>query len=199
MLDNLEQVLAAAPVVADLVARVPGLTVVATSRAPLRVRAERELPIGPLALPMDDEPESVSGVVRRRHVPRPRVGDRSPRRRDPRRTRRRSPPSPDGSTAFPSPSSSPPPGPGSSRRRRSSRRLERPGPDVGLRGGPRDLPDRQRTMTAVLDWSADLLEPEESDLLARLSVFSGGFSLDSVEAVVAASRGAAARTTSSRR
>ena len=38
-------------------------------------------------------------------------------------------------------------------------------------------------MTAVLDWSMDLLEPEEVDLFERLAVFSGGFSLDAVEAV----------------
>ena len=40
-------------------------------------------------------------------------------------------------------------------------------------------------MTAVLDWSMDLLEPEEVDLFERLAVFSGGFSLDAVEAVAA--------------
>ena len=38
-------------------------------------------------------------------------------------------------------------------------------------------------MAAVLDWSMDLLEPEEVDLFERLAVFSGGFSLDDVEAV----------------
>ena len=35
-------------------------------------------------------------------------------------------------------------------------------------------------MAAVLDWSMDLLEPEEVDLFTRLAVFSGGFSLDDV-------------------
>ncbi|HEV2798123.1 MAG TPA: helix-turn-helix domain-containing protein [Nocardioides sp.] len=188
VLDNLEQVLSAAPVVADLVSRVPGLTVVSTSRAPLRVRAERELPVGPLALPEDDEPASVSGsaavalfvdrasatgavlsvtpdnaavlaAIARRLDGLPLALELAAA----------------GARVLPPEA--------------LLTRLESHGPDAGLRAGPRDLPDRQRTMTAVLDWSADLLEPEESDLLLRLSVFSGGFSLDSVEAVVAASGG----------
>ncbi|MBD3924190.1 helix-turn-helix domain-containing protein [Nocardioides cavernae] len=189
VLDNLEQVLAAAPAVADLLARAPGLTVVATSRAPLRVRAEREVPVGPLALPEDDEPASVSaspaisvfldraaatgvqwavtpetaatlaGIVRRL--------DGLPLALELAAAGARVLP-PEALLA----------------------RLEHRGLDPGLGDGPRDLPDRQRTMTTVLDWSADLLEPEEWDLLMRLSVFSGGFSLDSVDAVVGSAGGA---------
>jgi predicted ATPase len=52
-----------------------------------------------------------------------------------------------------------------------------------LDAGPRDLPERQRTMTATLDWSHDLLDAGEQSLFAQLAVFSGGFSLDAVEAV----------------
>ena len=44
-------------------------------------------------------------------------------------------------------------------------------------------------MAAVLDWSMDLLEPEEVDLFTRLAVFSGGFSLDAVEAVASDGEG----------
>ncbi|MBD3785296.1 MAG: hypothetical protein IE926_20510, partial [Micrococcales bacterium] len=62
-------------------------------------------------------------------------------------------------------------------------RLEASGPGTGPGAGPRDLPERHRTMAAVLDWSTELLEPEEVALFERLAVFSGGFSLDSVEAV----------------
>ena len=189
VLDNVEQVLAAAPAVADLLARAPGLTVVATSRAPLRVRAEREVPVGPLALPEDDDPASVAaspavsvfldraaatgvqwtvtpetaatlaGIARRL--------DGLPLALELAAAGARVLP-PEALLA----------------------RLEKRGLDPGLGHGPRDLPDRQRTMTTVLDWSADLLEPEEWDLLMRLSVFSGGFSLDSVEAVVGGSGGA---------
>lgn len=50
VLDNFEQVLDAAPLVADLLTSVASLRVLATSRAPLRVRGEREYDVGPLAL-----------------------------------------------------------------------------------------------------------------------------------------------------
>ena len=52
-----------------------------------------------------------------------------------------------------------------------------------LTGGPRDLPARQQTLRAAIDWSYDLLEPAEQRLLARLGVFRGGATLDAVEAV----------------
>ncbi|MGZ8804712.1 MAG: ATP-binding protein, partial [Microbacterium sp.] len=47
----------------------------------------------------------------------------------------------------------------------------------------RDLPDRQRTIEATIEWSVGLLEAEPRDLLMRLGVFSGNFSLEAVEAV----------------
>ena len=50
MLDNFEQVLDAAPLVADLLTSVASLRILVTSRAPLRVRGEREYTVGPLAL-----------------------------------------------------------------------------------------------------------------------------------------------------
>ena len=46
-----------------------------------------------------------------------------------------------------------------------------------LAGGPRDAPDRQRTVAAALAWSCSLLEPASLTLFCRLGVFSGGFSL----------------------
>ena len=49
--------------------------------------------------------------------------------------------------------------------------------------GPRDLPDRQRTLLATIDWSFDLLEEPEQELFKQLSVFRGGFELDAVERV----------------
>jgi len=51
-----------------------------------------------------------------------------------------------------------------------------------LTGGARDLPQRQQTIRAAMDWSYDLLSPAEQKLLRRLSVFVGGCTLEGVEA-----------------
>jgi predicted ATPase/DNA-binding XRE family transcriptional regulator len=52
-----------------------------------------------------------------------------------------------------------------------------------LTSGARDLPDRQRTLRATLDWSYDLLSVAERSLFARLAVFAGGWTLEAAEAV----------------
>ena len=178
VLDNLEQLTGAAPVLADLVARCPDLVVLATSRAPLRVRAERELVLSPLATPGEDDVETVAAS--------PAVAlllDRAAAAGSPLVVTERDAPALaaicrrlDGiplalELAAPgmrllSPST-------------LLSRLEETGAGAGLR----DLPERHRSMAAVLDWSLDLLEPEEVALFIRLAVFSGGFSLDSVEAL----------------
>jgi hypothetical protein len=49
----------------------------------------------------------------------------------------------------------------------------------------RDIPERQRTIQATVEWSIDLLSPEAKALFVRLGVFAGDFSLDAVEAVTA--------------
>ena len=62
--------------------------------------------------------------------------------------------------------------------------LARLGDRLGLlTGGARDLPDRQRTLRATLDWSYDLLSVAERSLFARLAVFAGGWTLGAAEAV----------------
>ena len=61
--------------------------------------------------------------------------------------------------------------------------------DVALLAGARDLPERQRTMRATLDWSYGLLTVEEQRLLRLLSVFVGGFQLEDAESVVALTGG----------
>jgi predicted ATPase len=52
-----------------------------------------------------------------------------------------------------------------------------------LTGGSRDLPQRQQTLRAAMDWSYDLLSPAEQKLFRRMSVFVGGCNLEGVEAV----------------
>ena len=53
-----------------------------------------------------------------------------------------------------------------------------------LDGGPRDAPDRQRTMRDAVAWSHDLLSPAEQTLFRRLAVFDGGIGLPAAAAVV---------------
>jgi predicted ATPase len=63
VLDNLEQVIQAAPDLGELLARCPGVAMLATSRTVLGLRAEREYPVPPLALPADPGTASVAEVA----------------------------------------------------------------------------------------------------------------------------------------
>jgi tetratricopeptide (TPR) repeat protein len=53
-----------------------------------------------------------------------------------------------------------------------------------LKGGARDLPERQQTLQNAIAWSYDLLDPPEQDLFKRLGIFLGGWQLPAVEAIV---------------
>ena len=64
VVDNFEQVLDAAPLIADLLTSVPPLKVLVTSRAPLRLRGEREYTVGPLALDVDSDAMSPADLAR---------------------------------------------------------------------------------------------------------------------------------------
>ena len=102
VLDNFEQLVNAAPVVADLLARAPGVTVLVTSQAALRLSGEHEVPLAPLAV-------GRGGRAVRRSVP---ARSTAPTRRSRRSAR--------GSTACRWRSSWPRPAPGCSPRPRSS-------------------------------------------------------------------------------
>jgi predicted ATPase len=162
LLDNLEQVVDAAPVLASLVENCPNLRLLTTSRELLRVRGEVDYPVPPLADPeavelfcarsrlepdetiaelcraLDSLPLAVELAAARAQVLSPRqILDRL------------------------------------------SQRL-----DV-LKGG-RDADPRQQTLRATIEWSYDLLTPEEGQLFARLSVFRGGCTLEAAEQVAEA-------------
>jgi predicted ATPase len=181
VLDNFEQLLDGAPEVARLLASAPGLLVLATSRAPLRIGAEHEYPVPPLASPDEGVPfeELVRNDAVRLFTARARAVDPSfdltenaaaavaaiCRRLDglplaielaAARTKLLSPMDLLG-------------------------RLEQ---RIDLLGeGPRDAPARQRTLTETIRWSYDLLAPLEQEIFTRLAVFSAGCTLDSAERV----------------
>ena len=179
VLDNFEQVLGAAALVARLAEAAPGLTVVTTSREPLRVRAERLFHVGPLPVATDDgragaPPEAAAlftAVVQARHPDFELGPDTLPavvevcRRVDglPLAIELAA-----GRVGLLSVSE-------------LAGRV-RSGLDV-LGQGQRDAPARQRTLEATLEWSYDLLDPEEQRVLAALAVFAGGCTVADAQAV----------------
>ncbi len=181
VLDNLEHLLAAAPELAGLVEVCPGLTVLTTSRAPLRVRGEIEYPVPPLALPpttRSPSEEEVTGspagtlFVERARATSAGFGLTRQNAADVAAICWRLAGLPlalelaAAKTKFLDPAT-------------LLSRLDRA---LSTTWG-RDLPERQRTMRATLDWSFGLLGEPERRLLGRLSVFVGGFSLPAAEAV----------------
>jgi predicted ATPase/DNA-binding SARP family transcriptional activator len=178
VLDNFEHVAAAAPLVAGLLAAAPGLKLLVTSRAPLRVSGEHDYPVPPLSLPVPGatdplESEAVALFVERARAVRPEFSldehaeavaetcvalDGLPLALELAAAR----------TKVLTPEAL---------RDRLERRLPL------LERGPADLPQRQRTLRATIDWSHGLLDEEERLLFARLSVFAGGWSLEAAEAV----------------
>lgn len=180
-LDNFEHLLEAASEVAWLIESCPNLTVLATSRAPLRVRGEQEYPVPPLELPSSTHSPAPEEVV-----------DSPSGRLFVQRARAASP-------AFELTK-------GNARAvaaicwrlaglplalELAAVRARFLDPTALLArldqalstGWARDLPERQRTMSATLGWSHELLSEPERVLFRCLSVFSGGFSLEAAEAV----------------
>jgi predicted ATPase/Tfp pilus assembly protein PilF len=183
VLDNFEQVLDAAVVVSAVLAACPRLRALATSRAALHVRGEREVPVPPLAVPDPrylpplaalTQYEAVRLFIARAQDVKPDFAvtnenapavaeicarlDGLPLAIELAAARIRLLP-PQALLA------------------RLSRRL------ALLTGGARDLPGRQQTLRAAIDWSYHLLTPTEQTLFARLAVFVGGGTLEAIEAI----------------
>jgi predicted ATPase/DNA-binding XRE family transcriptional regulator len=185
VLDNFEHVLVVAPLVADLLVSVATLRVLATSRAPLRVRGEREYMVGPLALDVDVDAKSPADLIRspalRLFVER--VRDVQP---DFRLT------AANGPTvsaicrrldALPLALELAAPWMKVLTAEDLLRRLMH---DVLLStAGPRDLPERQQTINATVAWSYQLLAPNEQRMFRRLGVLPGRFPIEAAAAVLA--------------
>jgi predicted ATPase/DNA-binding XRE family transcriptional regulator len=178
VLDNMEHLLGARSLVMDLLDACLQLTVLITSREPLRVRGERVYMLGPLLLPERDADILRSPAVRlfldrAQEAGATVVDDEATILALAQICRRL-----DGLPLAIELAAAwtpwlPPPA-----------LLQQLGPRlIRLDRGPRDLPPRQRTMRDAIAWSYDLLDPPERALFRRLSVFAGGWTLDAVEAV----------------
>ena len=183
VLDNLEQVIEAASEVDRLLAEAPGLTVLATSRVPLHLSGEQEYHVPSLPLPDPDDVadlealgacESVLLFVERAGAVRPgfRVTEEIAPAVAEITARLDGLPLAIELAASRLTVLSP------------AELLERLGRRLPLlTGGPRNVPERQRTLRATIEWSHDLLDPEEQRLFARLAVFAGGWSMGAAETV----------------
>ena len=183
LLDNFEQIVAASSSVAALLESCPRLHVLVTSRAALGLGAEREFPVAPLALPdpasspaVLARAASVALFVARARAVQPRFALNRANGRILAEICRRL----DGlplaielaaaRVKVLSPQAI---------LTRLSRRLPL------LVASAADRPRRHQALRAAIAWSEDLLEPEERAVFRRLAVFSGGFTLEAVQAVTA--------------
>ncbi|WP_144022598.1 ATP-binding protein [Asanoa hainanensis] len=182
VIDNFEQLAEAAPLIAEILRLAPTVTALVTSRSSLRLAEERVYPVHPLSGPTDvtDPAAALAGSAAVRLFV---------------ETARASAP---GFELTPA---------NLGAVVEISRRLaglplaivlaaakvrvlspaaivEHLGDALGLlTGGPRDLPDRQRTLRATITWSYHLLRADERAMFDRLAVFAGGWDLEAAEAV----------------
>jgi predicted ATPase len=169
VLDNLEQVVASAGELAQLLSACPRLTVLATSREPLRIAGEREFPLRPLA-----EAPAVELFRQRAEAVLPQFDADYDRLAE---ICRRLDSLPLAIELAAARAKVIPPG-------ELLARLEQRLPV--LTSSRRDVPERQRTLRATIEWSYDLCSAEEQQLFRRLAVFSGGWSLEAAESVCGA-------------
>ena len=183
VLDNFEHLMQAAPTVAEILAMAPNLKILVTSRAALHVYGEQEFPVPPLGLP-DSKSMPALEVLAQCPAVALFVQRASAAKPDFELNRENAqvvaeicarldglPLAIELAAARVKVLSL------TSMRTRLESRLQL------LTGGARDLPQRQQTLRATIDWSYDQLSAAEQKLFRRLSVFVGGCTLEGVEAV----------------
>jgi non-specific serine/threonine protein kinase len=188
VLDNFEHVLEAAPFVAALLAAAPRLTVLVTSREPLRVRGEQELPVPPLGVPAAHAAdaravgaaEAVRLFVQRARAGRPDFALTDANAADVAAICRRLDGLPLALELAAARVKLFAPRALLARLQQRDQRLDL------LRSDARDAEPRHRTLRDVIDWSYGLLAPDEQALFGELAVFVGGFTLEAAAAVATA-------------
>ena len=183
VVDNCEHLLTAAPDIGDLVRAGEALTVLATSREPLRLTAEQCYPVSPLQSrprrswsPLRNPRPDLCLSTAREATTRPSIRPTRTLAHD-----RRDLPRLDGLPLALELAAV----------RTTLLDLEELSARLAdaldvLAEGPRDAPDRQRTLRATIDWSHRLLSSEEARAFARFAVFAGGATFEAAQAVTAA-------------
>jgi predicted ATPase/DNA-binding SARP family transcriptional activator len=181
VLDNFEHVIEAAPSVADLVETASAAKLLVTSRASLHLAGERVYPVSPLETPSGSEDverllqyDSVALFASRARSVRPDFAVTIANARTVAEICDALEGLPLAIELAATRVGVVPP---ADMLQRLDDRLQL------LKGGARDAPERQRTLRATIDWSYDLLEPQEQLLFGRLAVFAGGFTLQAAESV----------------
>ena len=188
LLDNVEQLVEAARQLADLLAAAPLLKLLVTSRAPLHVSGEHEFPVPSLSLP---DPTMLPEIASLSHyesialfVERAQAVNA-----DFALTEENAPAIAEICVELDGLPLAIELAAARAKLLSPQALLARLGQRFDLLvGGPRDVPSRQQTLRATIDWSYGLLSPTEQALLTHIAVFTGGCTLEAAEAVCGADR-----------
>ncbi len=176
VLDNLEQLRETSPLLADLLTACPGLTILATSRAALRLSMEHEFGVVPLSTgEAENDSPAVRLFLQRARAIKPGFAATPDDLETVTEICRRLDGLPLAIELAAARVRLLPP-------RAMLARLEQRLPM--LTDGARDLPARQRTLRDTISWGYDLLTPAEQSLFRRIAIFAGGATLPAIEAVL---------------